>query len=363
MREQKHLLLLGEAGHGKTIILKYVFSRLVECFLEEMPSDTGFLVPFYIPLREFSSLSGPPVDVIWSHISEDFPLPYEEFETLLKARQILLLLDGFDEIRGEVTQRLINERVASKVFHYAALLSCRKSFFDSYLTTTPLEELFHHIFELQPASINTNVIQYIRSVCKRQQTPAADRILNAIQMSKELQELAQRPLLLLMILEIFTSARDINEERWSTTRLYRKYTEYWLKHEAAKPDSVLKWSEKSALLQEMAWFTYRGSFSRRPSYQAAFTHEELYAFVRTVINRWPSISEPQLLDDLCFRSLLEISEEENYTFVHKSIQEYYVARYIFECMRSEVQHVVVNIERAFQMNHPVEIASFLKKEN
>lgn len=360
VREQKHLLLLGEAGHGKTIILKYVFSRLVGDFLQSS-SGSSFLVPLYIPLREFSSLSGQPADVIWSHIGEDFPLPYEEFEMLLKARRILLLLDGFDEIKGELTQRLINERVASKVFNYAALLSCRKSFFDSYLATAPLKEMFHHLVELQPASINTNVIQYIRSVCKRQQTPVSDVIINAIQMSKELQELAQRPLLLLMILEIFTSARDIHEERWSATRLYRKYTEHWLKHEAAKPDSVLKWSEKSTLLQEMAWFTYRGSFSHRLSHQAAFTHEELYAFVRTVISRFPDISESQLLDDLCFRSILEISEEENYTFVHKSIQEYYVARYIFECMRSQETQVVVNIEQAFQMNHPFEIASFLRE--
>ena len=73
---------------------------------------------------------------------------------------------------------------------------------------------------------------------------APSKIIEAIRVSPELQDLAQRPLLLLMILQIFASAGNLDEKQWSITKLYRRYSERWLKHEASKPDSVLKWNEK-----------------------------------------------------------------------------------------------------------------------
>ena len=54
---------------------------------------------------------------------------------------------------------------------------------------------------------------------------------------------------------------------------------------------------------------------------------------RVSLPGYGGMSSAQLLDDLCFRTLLSASEGASYAFIHKSFQEYFIARYVFECMR------------------------------
>lgn len=365
--QKRRILLLGEAGQGKTTILKLVFTRLADCFLEDSSSP----IPIYIPLREHSSFAESAIDILWMHMGEEFPLPYEEFVSLLRNNQIAFLFDGFDEMRGEITQHSINERAACKIFRYPSVLSCRKSFFDFYLSMSPLQDVYSENVELQPLqALSDPVAHYIAAFCQRQHwsvqagSAAPSRIIEAIRLSPELQDLAQRPLLLLMILEIFASAGNLDEKQWSITKLYRRYSERWLKHEASKPDSVLKWNEKVAILQEAAWFTYQGTsgFPSSLSEHVTFTHEELQRFVKSIIAQYGGVSPAQLFDDLCFRTLLTASEGASYAFIHKSFQEYFVARYVFECMRGKPDgQVLETIEEALAASLPFDIATFLKK--
>ena len=234
LRQKQRILLLGDAGQGKTTILKLVFTRLADCFLEDPSSP----LPIYVPLREHASFSEGALDILWMHVGEEFPLPYEEFASLVRNNQIAFLFDGFDEMRGEITQRSINERAACKIFRYPSVLSCRKSFFDFYLTMSPLQELYPQQVELQPLAFNDPVTHYIAAFCQWQQhagrmhTASSEKIINTIQMSPELQDLAQRPLLLMMILDVLTDSKEILDGQWSITKLYKKYSERWLKHDA-----------------------------------------------------------------------------------------------------------------------------------
>lgn len=356
-------LLLGDAGQGKTTVLKQVFASMADQFLKASAQNAP--LPLYIPLRELSAFRGNAFELLWTYIGEDFPLPCEEFIALARQQRIVFLFDGFDEIQGEITQQIINERAASKLFACNSVLSCRKSFFDSYLSMSPLLEYYAHKVELQPLTLSSSVMHYITAFCRQKQgysekaaTSSPEKIIATIQMNQELQDLARRPLLLLMILEIFTNPKEMEKQKWSVTKLYRTYTEQWLKNEASKPDSVLKWNEKTALLQEVAWSTYEHS-----SYISTFSGSDLARIVKQAASRYPSFSEAQLLNDLCFRTLLVASEGEHYEFLHKSIQEYYVARYVFDCMRYREQHnfTLEAIEQVLQENLPFDVAVFLKE--
>jgi transcriptional regulator with XRE-family HTH domain len=348
------LLLLGDAGQGKTTILKRIFILLTEHFPHNTPSP----LPIYIPLREYTHVSGNALDILWEHVREDLPLPYEAFTSLIRNKQVVFLFDGFDEIPGPVTQHAINQRAAWNIFRLPSLLSCRKSFFDFYLSMSPLQEIYSEQVELQPLQVFSDpVTHYIATFCQRH-TPQTDKaqiskIIEAIQISPELQDLAQRPLLLLMILEIFTNTEDLNEKQWSITELYRQYTERWLKHEAAKPDAVLKWHEKATLLQEVAWQ------ATVESSHAIFTLEELHTFTHSNITKYTGRTEAQLLEDLCFRTLLGVAEDSNYAFLHKSFQEYYAARHVFACMRR--RNALDAIEQVLRASLPFDIATYLKK--
>jgi hypothetical protein len=371
LMQNQRILLLGEAGQGKTTVLKQVFTLMVDRFLED--TDNVAPLPLYIPLREIASLAGNPIEILWAYVHDEFPLPFEDFTTLVRNNHIVFLFDGFDEIKGELTQPSINERSMSKVFARPSILSCRKSFFDFYLSMSALQEYYPRRVELQPLTL-THTIQYVTAFCEKKYDSRTykividpQRIIEIIRANQELQDLAQRPLLLIMMLDILTDPREMSETKWDVVKLYRKYTEKWLKNEAAKPDSVLKWNEKAALMQELARLTYTPKPSASLSFgelnqNIIFTLNDLTTFVKKAAVHYPRLTEAQLLDDLCFRTLLSASEGETYSFLHKSFQEYYVARYIVDCMRSRDQHpdAIAAVENVLQEFLPWDVGTFLK---
>jgi len=101
----QRVLLLGEPGQGKTIVLKQVFTNLVDRFLKNPKGR----VPMYVPLREFTYSSGDALDLLWAPLRNRFPLSFEDFAYLVRDNQVIFLFDGFDEIKGELTQRAVNE--------------------------------------------------------------------------------------------------------------------------------------------------------------------------------------------------------------------------------------------------------------
>lgn len=363
----QRVLILGEAGQGKTILLKQIFTRMVDRFLDEPQHKTP--IPLYIPLREFPSLTGNPFELAWSYFHEEFPLPFEEFTSLVRNNRIAFLLDGFDEIRGELTQRSINERASSRLFMFSAVLTCRKNFYEFYLSLSTLQEQYPQKIELQPLELTNPVRQYIAAFCHKRERIASgtattpEKIVDIIQANQELRDLAQRPLLLVMMLDIFTDTQETDEEEWGKAKLYRKYTEKWLKNEASKPDSVLRWNEKAALMQELAWSIYLAKTSlpsRYGSYQnVTFTQSDLSLLLERFATQYRHIPFIQLMDDICFRSFLIANDGDTYYFIHKSFQEYYVAKYIFESLRNRERslNAVAEVFREFL---PVEIGGFLK---
>lgn len=332
--KNQRILLLGEAGQGKTTVLKHLFTLMVERFLHE-PSHV-LPLPLYIPLRDITLFTGNATELLWAYVREEFPLSFEEFSALIRNDQIVFLFDGFDEITGELTQRSINERAASTLFGHTAILSCRKNFYDFYLSMSPLQERYPQKVELLPLTLTKSVINYIVSFCNRKRdaispaiTTHPEKIVATIQEDLALQDLAQRPLLLMMIVDIFTDPKAKDEVDWNQARLYQKYTDKWLKYETAKPGSALRWNEKAFLMQQIAWSIYRTRIPATSPYglyqNITFTQQDLVLLLERVTTRYQHIPFIQLIDDICFHTFLVSRDEDTYYFIHKSFQEYYVA--------------------------------------
>jgi hypothetical protein len=109
----KRILLLGEPGQGKTIILKRVFTILANRFLQGssdvMPTilanrflqGSSDVMPIYIPLRDVTGpVEGRSENILslWKYLCEKpnrFPLSHKHFISLLRKDSIIFLFDGF----------------------------------------------------------------------------------------------------------------------------------------------------------------------------------------------------------------------------------------------------------------------------
>jgi hypothetical protein len=145
-------------------------------------------------------------------------------------------------------------------------------------------------------------------------------------------------------------------------KLYEVYTEKWLKNEAAKPDSVLRWHEKAALMEEIGWAMYQAGAPSSYSYgdklyqTITFTRTDLIKYLQPHVIQYQHIPFAQIVDDMCLRTFLIGSYGDYYYFLHKSFQEYYVAKHILTSMRYSAE----NAAQALQVSTPAEVAAFLK---
>lgn len=167
-----------------------------------------------------------------------------------------------------------------------------------------------------------------------------------------------------MALDIFTENKDITDVKWNRIELYQKYIEKWLKNEAAKPDSVLKWSQKAAFMQEIAWSTYitktHPTITSKRYENITFTQYEIALILENSSSRYQPIQVTSLMDDICFRTLLVNGDGDNYYFIHKSFQEYYTAKYILSQIKQKKCNIN-NVIQVLQEFHSFEVSTFLKE--
>lgn len=364
----KEVLLLGAPGQGKTIALKKLFTEINEDFLRE---KRDFLA-LYIPLRNLRYLQNDSAKeqhlrLLWQYLNEDvrnpFPLPFGRFAQLVRNAKIILLLDGFDEIPGELTQYEINKRASNNLFSFPSILSCRTNFYEMYLSASSIQERYLEKYELRPWKLSRSVEGYINTFCNIKGSAASPtRITNAIKQNEALLDLVQRPLLLVMMLDVFTDSPQMLSITWTLATLYEVYTEKWLKNESRKPDSVLRWHDKAEFVEILAWSVYKAdspstyAYGKRVREATTFSRVEIANSLHSRAEQYANVDFQDILNDICLRTFLIGSYGDQYYFIHKSFQEYFVAKYVFKNLKSDSEDASSVLSSLI----PLEIATFLK---
>jgi energy-coupling factor transporter ATP-binding protein EcfA2 len=359
------LTLLGDYGAGKSTLLKALTLSLARRYQETvLEGGAKGRVPIFIDLKEYTqaiSLKQIILDFLDTHSIKYSA--YAAFEYVLNEGQILLVLDGFDEMasRGNYKVTLRNFREMNKYASGRAkiILSCRTHYF----TTDQDVQKFHggppttkflpktytdlyreiatrrnflitYLTELEPAQIE----EYLKNRCGEDWHP----IKSFIDQTYNLPELSRKPVLLDMIV---SSQANISSRKNRITPglLYEVYTDIWLSRNDWS--TIIDLPTKSLLLER---FAYQASLQN--DYQLHF--KKIPELIRTWNNKLSEVDSEEIDRELRTASFLVRDTDGNYRFSHKSFQEFFYSKHLLteagdgksDCwkqyFKSEIYHFV-----------------------
>lgn len=243
-RLSRHLTLLGDAGSGKTTILRHLVGALAKARLDKSPDfarqQTGLagepLIPLLIPLRHYAHFCQPPagpgislnsfLDFLPVYVKETYNLDLDLnfFRQLLESGASFLALDGFDEVPDEFDRRQVVTVVRDLATypdsgHNTILLSSRVA---AYGGITQLGGKFQTLW-VQPLDGDerkSQVEKWVAAIGPQTERPLnAEDILKCMPEGSPLDQLAVTPMIVTTLCVVYFYDYELPEQR---ARLYRR---------------------------------------------------------------------------------------------------------------------------------------------
>ena len=315
-RKERLVLILGEAGAGKSTSLKRLAYVLAERGLE---APKEFKVPILIRATEvLTRFSDPLVEILISSTQRITNTEKAAFtnDDLVKGN-VVVLVDALDELASDEARKNVIESIHafSKLFTRCQVIVTSRDY--SFIRNLPCVADFTQ-FTLSPID-HKQVEQIIRRFEKRKNlsTEKGREVLRRIQ---EVHGMELNPLLV----TVFAATSDYSRKDIpaNITELFKKYTEMMLgRWDAGKGIGQQYHAPlKDFLLQRIAYEMHRRNKTSVPL-------AEFEAAVRSELtSRGHDADVPQLLEELLTRSGLLRTIGDAVEFRHHLLQEFFAGR-------------------------------------
>jgi predicted NACHT family NTPase len=329
VKKYPKLMILGKPGAGKTTFLKHL---AIECIGGMFQAER---IPLFITLKDFAEMPKQPdlLDyLIQLFSSYGFASNDTSVEQLLKQGNLLILLDGLDEVRESDSSRVLQQ-----IHHFAKqfdgnqfVITCR---------IAAREYTFEQFTEVEIADFDAQQIAYFanRWFSGKDDRVKAERFIQKLKKDKPIRELATNPLLLTLLCLVFEESGSFPSNR---SELYKEGLDVLLKKWDAKRnierDQVYKklsLKRKEDLLSQIALDTFeRGDYF--------FKQKEVERYITDYIRNLPDANTDTEALQLDSEAVLKSIEAQHgllverarciYSFSHLSFHEYFTARKIVE---------------------------------
>ncbi|MCX8566982.1 MAG: WD40 repeat [Glomeribacter sp. 1016415] len=354
--DKKVLLLLGEAGSGKSTFNRDLAISLWEAYLQGGKSK-NMPIPVFIGL---SSLSGPDRNLV-STFFEKQGFSKEQIKELQSTHRFVLILDGFDEI--EHRQQIfykdneLDDWKGSKI-----IISSRPEYLGP-----------NHQYKFHPSGERTALQEYrlapfsdetIKRYIDRYSEKHPHALWSAEKYKKELEEpslkeLVSNPFLLkitLSVLPELSQRQQVEKQRITRIAIYDQFVKSWFDRSQQRLNQILEVGSKERKefkdLEREGFADFGVDFSKELAlemYQAGevITHYQAVTHARWKKNDTSTVADwhKRLLSNedtttvlmrlnaplICQDRPNNLGKE--YRFIHKSLRDYFVARALWEELR------------------------------
>ena len=321
------ILVLGKPGAGKTTFLRYITLLALDGRLPENR------LPIFVGLKDWTDSGKSLLDYIVTEFEIcglKEALPYIEHK--LTKGQGLLLLDGLDEVTGDIDHAIKEIRdFTDKYSQNQFVLSCR---------IAANQYVFEQFTEVEIADFNDDQIRTFINRWFAEDDKTAGECWEQLNEAgnKPIKELAAIPLLLALLCityhkrldfprsrsELYKEAIDALLKEWDSSRRIRREEAY----------KKLSLNRKENLLSHLAYQTFTAG-------QYFIPQQDVERQIAAYIQHFPDTQDDML--DLDSEAILKAVESQHgliverakgiYSFSHLTFQEYFTARYIVENQR------------------------------
>ncbi|MDJ0618918.1 MAG: HEAT repeat domain-containing protein [Calothrix sp. MO_192.B10] len=352
------IVLLGTPGSGKTTLMNYLALKIAQRKLADLGLAQNTInqksIPIFIRIRELAQLKHLDIlEYIQEYAAKNLQvtdLPNGCFKHWLEQGEVVILLDGLDEVAQENQQVKIVEHIASflKEFHRnQVIITSRPAGYErGYFRVDDFPH--YEIQAFDDPKIERFISQWYDSRCddKREAARQKTNLQEAIERQDRIKLLARNPLLLTIIALINRVGAELPRERY---KLYESAVETLLTAwDAGKGDGkdkelsyrlpleYLKPRDFKPLMQEIAFWIHGkgstgdkegGTLINQDDLIKQLTHCILRRYKRKNIELYEAEGEAKsFLGYIRERAgLLDVQGKNCYAFVHKTFQEYLAA--------------------------------------
>lgn len=365
--DRKQFSLLGDYGTGKTSFAKKLAYKMAKGYKKEPGSGR---IPFLVDLRQCQkalSLNTLLLEQLKNAGIE--PVNADIFLKLLAEGKILLIFDAFDEMatmsNGEITLNNFRQLNQAVIGEAKVILTSRTHYFrDQYEVDAILKKggikglsphatmLLREVYDKPEYEIvylknfsDPQVKEYLqRALGQEKWLEAWQKILDIY----NLHDLCTRPVLLDMIVKTLPKINEKGKDRFNAVHLYELYTYNWFERNGHRLQITKQGKEE--LVEVLAYKLWQEG-AKCIHYKALsdVLSRHLKSKIKTSHDLEYAAYEVQTA------SFLVRDDEGNYSFAHKSFQEFFIARKIKKELEKKNYRILdlrrLSIEIIFFLRH------------
>ncbi len=264
LEETTHsVLITGVSGIGKTIMLYDLASQ----YLSQAFGDSQAKIPIIVPLSYWRPTYKSITDLLLSSAVNEMygGIAYDEFTSWVDAKQIILLLDGIEDIAIEERQRFLDALIQFRDTRGNVLpeiiITYRSPNTNNLETYDPQYELIRNQLQLKhfwTIVLNEIAVSVQDDYLRSRKTSGLQRFLQVTTLPWA-RDLAQSPLTLTLMAKIYAdwTLDDLMEGAPTTTdELWKQYVDH--QHKTHPFESgTSSWSKRETVLQFLTWLARR----------------------------------------------------------------------------------------------------------